>query len=236
MHSGHSSMRILLIEDEPKIASFVIEGLQAAGMRIEHINNGPEGLQTVLQAQHDLVVLDIMLPGLDGYELLRQARTTGITTPVIVLSAKADLPDRLLGFDVGANDYLAKPFFIEELIARIRALLGRYPGRNEDVVTVAGVTLNRVTRKVHWMDQSTVLSQREFMLLDYLMRSPGYIFSRKQILQHVWNFSFDPNTNVVDVCVQRIRKKLVTDKSSTQAFPIQAIRGVGYRISTEGGA
>ena len=96
-------MRILLIEDEPKIASFVIEGLQAAGMRIQHINNGPQGLQTVLQAQHDLVVLDIMLPGLDGYELLRQARTTGITTPVIVLSAKADLPDRLLGFDVGAN-------------------------------------------------------------------------------------------------------------------------------------
>jgi DNA-binding response OmpR family regulator len=236
MHSGHPSMRILLIEDEPKIASFVIEGLQAAGMHVDPIDNGLEGLQSVLLAQHHLVVLDIMLPGMDGYELLRQARTSGITTPIIVLSAKADLPDRLLGFDMGANDYLAKPFFIEELIARIRALLGRQPGRNDNVVSVAGVTLNRVTRQVQWMDQSTGLSQREFMLLDYLMRSPGYIFSRKQILQHVWNFSFDPNTNVVDVCVQRIRKKLVTDKSKTQVFPIEAIRGVGYRISTQGGA
>ena len=230
-------MRILLIEDEPKIASFVTEGLRASGMKIDHIDNGLDGLQGVLQAQHDLVVLDIMLPGLDGFEILRQVRATGIATPIIVLSAKADLPDRLLGFDMGANDYLAKPFFIEELIARIRALLGRHPGRNEDVVTVAGVTLNRVTRKVQWLDQTTALSQREFMLLDYLMRSPGYIFSRKQILQHVWNFSFDPQTNVVDVCVQRIRKKLVTDKNNTTVFPLQAIRGVGYRISTdEGGA
>jgi DNA-binding response OmpR family regulator len=230
-------MRILLIEDEPKIASFVCQGLRACGMSVDHIDNGLTGFQTVLQAQHDLVVLDIMLPGMDGFELLKKIRSMGIAIPVIVLSAKTDLPDRLQGFDLGANDYLAKPFFIEELIARIRALLGRHPGRNEDVVTVAGVTLNRVTRKVQWLDQSTALSQREFMLLDYLMRSPGYIFSRKQILQHVWNFSFDPQTNVVDVCVQRIRKKLVTDKNNTTVFPLQAIRGVGYRISTdEGGA
>jgi DNA-binding response OmpR family regulator len=122
---------------------------------------------------------------------------------------------------------------MEELIARIRALLGRNPGRHEEVVSVAGVTLNRVTRHVQWMDQSTVLSQREFMLLDYLMRSPGYIFSRKQILLHVWNFDFDPQTNVVDVCVQRIRKKLMPEKDSAQPFPIQSIRGVGYRISLE---
>ncbi|NBW54549.1 MAG: DNA-binding response regulator [Betaproteobacteria bacterium] len=227
-------MRILLIEDEPKIASFVSQGLRAAGMAVEHIDNGLDGLQAVLQAQHDLVVLDIMLPGMDGFELLQKIRPMGIATPIIVLSAKTDLQDRLQGFDLGADDYLAKPFFIEELIARIRSLLGRNASHNEDIFSVAGITLNRLTRKADWQDQSAVLSQREFMLLDYLMRSPGYIFSRKQILQHVWNFNFDPQTNVVDVCVQRIRKKLISDKNSKSIFPIESIRGVGYRINLEG--
>ena len=226
-------MRILLIEDEPKIASFVCQGLRACGMSVDHIDNGLAGVQTVLQAQHDLVVLDIMLPGMDGFELLKKIRSMGIAMPVIVLSAKTDLPDRLQGFDLGANDYLAKPFFIEELIARIRSLLGRNASHNEDIFSVAGITLNRVTRKADWQEQSAVLSQREFVLLDYLMRSPGYIFSRKQILQHVWNFNFDPQTNVVDVCVQRIRKKLISDKNNKSVFPIESIRGVGYRINHE---
>ena len=227
-------MRILLIEDEPKIASFVCQGLRVAGMTVEHIEDGLAGLNAVLQAQHDLLVLDIMLPQLDGFDLLRKARSAGIVTPVIVLSAKTDLADRLQGFDLGANDYLAKPFFIEELIARIRSLLGRNASQNEDVFSVAGITLNRLTRKADWEDQSAILSQREFMLLDYLMRSPGYIFSRKQILQHVWNFNFDPQTNVVDVCVQRIKKKLVSTDNSMSAFPIESIRGVGYRINLKG--
>ena len=226
-------MRILLIEDEPKIASFVCQGLRACGMAVDHIDNGLDGLQAVLQAQHDLVVLDILLPGMDGFELLQKIRPMGIATPVIVLSAKTDLPDRLQGFDLGADDYLAKPFFIEELIARIRSLLGRNASHNEDIFSVAGITLNRLTRKADWQDQGAVLSQREFMLLDYLMRSPGYIFSRKQILQHVWNISFDPQTNVVDVCVQRIRKKLISDKNPKSVFPIESIRGVGYRINLE---
>lgn len=226
-------MRILLIEDEPKIASFVCQGLRTCGMKVDHIDNGLDGFQAVLQSQHDLVVLDIMLPGLDGFELLQKIRSMGIATPVIVLSAKTDLPDRLQGFDLGADDYLAKPFFIEELIARIRSLLGRSANHNEDIFSVAGITLNRLTRKADWQDQSTVLSQREFMLLDYLMRSPGYIFSRKQILQHVWNINFDPQTNVVDVCVQRIRKKLISDKNNKSVFPIESIRGVGYRINLE---
>lgn len=227
-------MRILLIEDEPKIASFVCQGLRAAGMTVDPIENGLAGLNAVLQAQHDLLVLDIMLPQLDGFELLRKARSAGITLPVIVLSAKTDLADRLQGFDLGADDYLAKPFFIEELIARIRSLLGRNASQNEDVFSVAGITLNRLTRKADWEEQSAVLSQREFMLLDYLMRSPGYIFSRKQILQHVWNFNFDPQTNVVDVCVQRIKKKLVSTDNSMSVFPIESIRGVGYRINLKG--
>lgn len=226
-------MRILLIEDESKIASFVCQGLRACGMSVDHIDNGLAGFHTVLQAQHDLVVLDIMLPGMDGFELLKKIRSMGIAMPVIVLSAKTDLPDRLQGFDLGANDYLAKPFFIEELIARIRSLLGRNASHNEDIFSVAGITLNRLTRKADWQEQSAVLSQREFVLLDYLMRSPGYIFSRKQILRHVWNFNFDPQTNVVDVCVQRIRKKLISDKNNKSVFPIESIRGVGYRINHE---
>ena len=205
-------------------------------MAVEHIDNGLDGFQAVLQSQHDLVVLDIMLPGMDGFELLQKIRSMGIATPVIILSAKTDLPDRLQGFDLGADDYLAKPFFIEELIARIRSLLGRNASHNEDIFSVAGITLNRLTRKADWQDQGAVLSQREFMLLDYLMRSPGYIFSRKQILQHVWNINFDPQTNVVDVCVQRIRKKLISDKNNMSVFPIESIRGVGYRINLEGTA
>jgi DNA-binding response OmpR family regulator len=226
-------MRILLIEDEPKIASFVCQGLRTCGMKVDHIDNGLDGFQAVLQSQHDLVVLDIMLPGMDGFEILQKIRSMGIATPVIVLSAKTDLPDRLQGFDLGADDYLAKPFFIEELIARIRSLLGRNTSRNEVAFSVAGITLNRLTRKADWQDQSAVLSQREFMLLDYLMRSPSYIFSRKQILQHVWNINFDPQTNVVDVCVQRIRKKLISEKNNKSVFPIESIRGVGYRINLD---
>jgi DNA-binding response OmpR family regulator len=229
-------MRILLIEDEPKIASFVCQGLTTVGMVVEHVADGLAGFNTVTQGQHDLVVLDIMLPHMDGFELLHKARALGIATPFIVLSAKTDLPDRLQGFDLGADDYLAKPFFIEELIARIRSLLGRNASHNEDIFSVAGITLNRLTRKADWQDQGAVLSQREFMLLDYLMRSPGYIFSRKQILQHVWNINFDPQTNVVDVCVQRIRKKLISDKNNMSVFPIESIRGVGYRINLEGTA
>jgi DNA-binding response OmpR family regulator len=229
-------MQILLIEDEPKIATFVCQGLRAAGMKVEHIDNGLDGLNRVLQAQHDLLVLDIMLPGMDGFELLQKVRSLGISLPVIVLSAKTDLPDRLQGFDLGADDYLAKPFFIEELIARIRSLLGRNTSQNDDVFNVAGITLNRLTRKAEWADQGAVLSQREFMLLDYLMRSPGYIFSRKQILQHVWNINFDPQTNVVDVCVQRIKKKLVSTENSMSVFPIESIRGVGYRINLKSGS
>lgn len=223
-------MQILVIEDEPRIADFVQQGLLEAGFQVEVAVDGPAGLAAMLKGGHDLVVLDGMLPGLDGFDVLGQARKHGALAPVIMLSARGDLPDRLRGFDLGADDYLPKPFFTEELIARIRAVLAR---RRRDVPedwNIAGLTLNRVSRKAQWQGTSVVLSQREFSLLGYLMRSPGHIFSRKQILQQVWDINFDPQTNVVDVCIQRIRKKLTDAGNQQESFPIEAIRGVGYRL------
>ncbi len=231
-------MQILLIEDEPRIADFVAQGMQAAGFGVTHVADGEAGLRAVLQGAHDLVVLDVMLPGLNGLALLAQARQQGVVTPVIMLSAHGDLPDRLKGFESGADDYLPKPFFTEELIARVKALLARRRGEVSQVLSVSGLSLNRVSRLAHWQGTAVVLSQREFSLLEYLMRSPGHIFSRRQILQQVWGIDFDPQTNVVDVCIQRLRKKLTpaTAKPEDKDFPIEAVRGVGYRIQGQDAA
>jgi DNA-binding response OmpR family regulator len=223
-------VHILLIEDEPRIADFVQQGLQGAGFQVQLAADGLSGLTAILQGEHDLVLLDGMLPGLDGFEVLDQVRQQGVSTPVIMLSARGDLPDRLHGFELGADDYLPKPFFTEELIARIRAVLARRHRDTPEAWNIAGLTLNRVSRKAQWHGNSAVLSPREFSLLGYLMRSPGHIFSRKQILQQVWDINFDPHTNVVDVCIQRIRKKLTDSSNQEQPFPIEAIRGVGYRL------
>lgn len=226
-------VQILLIEDEPRIADFVTQGLEACGFSVRHALDGHAGLAAMLAGGHDLVVLDVMLPGLDGFALLGKARAQGVATPVIVLSARGELSDRLKGFQLGADDYLPKPFFTEELVARIKAVIARRRGDSPESLRVAGLTLNRVSRKAQWHDTSVVLSQREFCLLEYLMRSPGHIFSRKQILQQVWTIDFDPQTNVVDVCIQRIRKKLTDAHGVQENFPIESIRGVGYRIRVE---
>jgi two-component system OmpR family response regulator len=229
-------VHILLIEDEPRIADFVTQGLQAAGFSVQHATDGRSGLEAILVGGHDLVVLDVMLPGLDGFAVLDKVRQQGILTPVIMLSARGELPDRLRGFQSGADDYLPKPFFTEELIARIRAIVARRRGDSAESLHIAGLTLNRVSRKAQWHSAMVVLSQREFCLLEYLMRSPGHIFSRKQILLQVWNINFDPKTNVVDVCIQRIRKKLTDASGIQEYFPIEAIRGVGYRIREDDAA
>jgi DNA-binding response OmpR family regulator len=222
-------MNILLIEDESRIADFVTKGLSAAGYSVRHVDNGVEGLQVLLTSPPDLVVLDVMLPLLSGFEVLKQARAKQNHTPVIILSAKSDLDDRLTGFDVGADDYLPKPFFVEELVARIRVLMKRRSPEQMSTVTIEGLTLDVVRRKAQWRDVSAILSQREFSLLEYLMRSPGQIYSRKQILEHVWEINFDPQTNVVDVCIQRIKKKLCRGGNDSDS-PIESVRGVGYRL------
>lgn len=225
-------LKILLIEDEFKIAEFVVKGLTDAGFSVMHVSDGEQGLHTILQNQHDLVVLDLMLPKLGGFDVLRQARERGNLTPVIILSAKIDLQDRLLGFDVGADDYLPKPFFVEELVARIKAVMHRKAPAEVEHIKVGHLSLDVVSHKVQWFDVTTVLSQREFNLLAFLMRSPGHIYSRQQILKHVWEINFDPETNVVDVCVRRIKRKLERG-TQKKPSPIEAVRGVGYRLKLE---
>lgn len=173
---GMVGLKILLIEDEAKIAEFVIKGLSAAGYDVTHVDDGERGLAAVLVGAHDLVILDVMLPKLNGFDLLHQARGAGITTPVIILSAKVDLPDRLMGFEMGADDYLPKPFFVEELVARIKAVMQRKMPEQVQQISLSHLTLDVVSHKVQWFDVTAVLSQREFSLLAFLMRSPDIFF------------------------------------------------------------
>lgn len=222
-------MHILLIEDEEKITDFVLSGFKAAGLKADACTNGTLGLRMAMAGGHDAIVLDLMLPGMDGIEILKALRAAGRKTPVILLTAKTELEHRLAGFDAGADDYLPKPFFVEELVVRLRTLVGRRPGANDTVLRQSGMELDRITRQVSWAGNQVVLSPREFTLIEYLMRSPGHIFSRSQILQHVWGLDFDPHTNVVDVCILRAKKKLMPARDGhAPPFPIEAIRGIGY--------
>ncbi|MBE0543831.1 MAG: response regulator transcription factor [Verrucomicrobia bacterium] len=220
-------MKILVIEDEKKIASFVRKGLEAQGFVVDVSHHGDEGFTLATTRPYDAVILDIMLPGKDGLSILRNLRGRKISLPVILLTARSELNERLEGLNLGADDYLTKPFHIEELIARLHAVTRRAAGTSQSVLTVADLTLNLLTREIRRGDQRIELTTREFSLLEHLMRSPGRVLTRIEICERVWEYNFDPGTNLVDVYVQRIRKKLDGD------FPvklIETIRGVGYRI------
>jgi DNA-binding response OmpR family regulator len=225
-------IKVLLIEDELKIAEFVTKGLKAAGAEVTHVTDGATGLKVALEDAHDVLVLDIMLPAMNGLDVMRELRQSGNLRPIIILSAKVDLEDRLESFQKGANDYLPKPFYVEELIARIKSLTQRISSDSSDEIVYKNLKLDLVSRRVDWQGISTILSPREFSLLGYLMRSPGHIYSRQQILKHVWAIDFDPETNVVDVCVLRIKRKL-NRKNGSLASPIESVRGVGYRLCIE---
>ncbi len=225
--------RLLLIEDEIRIAEFVVPALQAAGFQVTHVMDGARGLAEILSNEYQLVLLDVMLPVMDGFEVLAKVRQAGNAIPVIMLSARGELPDRLQGFEMGADDYLPKPFFVEELIARARALLARKRGNDVVEISIGDLTLNKLNHQVEWRGTVATLSQREFSLVECLTRSPNRIFSRQQILKNVWGINFDPETNVVDVCIQRIRKKLNRQARDGKLFPIETIRGVGYRFQQE---
>ena len=224
-------MNILLVEDEKKIAQFVCAGLKEQSFAVDHCENGTTGFEYACRGGYDLIVLDIMLPGRDGLSVLKGLRKAGNATPVILLTARNELDDRIEGLSLGADDYLAKPFFVEELIARIQAIVRRASGERQNTLAVGDLNLDRLTREVTWRSQSVDLTGREFNLIEYLMRSPGRVFTRTQILEHVWGYDFDPSTNVVDVCIQRIRKKIASiGVNGDGDSPIESVRGVGYRF------
>ncbi|MCW5314703.1 response regulator [Nostoc sp. KVJ3] len=227
-------MNVLFVEDEAKIANFVRAGLKEQGFVVDYCDNGDEGYLRALENEYDVLVLDIMVPGKDGLSILKLLRRQGRNTPIILLTARNELDDRLEGLNLGADDYIAKPFFVEELAARIHAVVRRsgsdvYDGLRlrQNLLCVGPLKLDRITREVTCNHQAIELTSREFNLLEYLMRSPGRVFTRTQILEHVWGYDFNPNTNVVDVCIQRIRKKI---DPIDEAVWIESIRGVGYRF------
>lgn len=224
-------MHVLFIEDELKIANFVQSGLREQGFVVDYCDNGNEGYLRAMDHEYDVIVLDIMVPGKDGLSILKQLRRAGRNLPVILLTARNELDDRLEGLNLGADDYIAKPFFVEELVARIHAVVRRSAGDRQNIVAVGPLKLDRITREVTCNQQAVELTSREFNLLEYLMRSPGRVFTRTQILEHVWGYDFNPNTNLVDVCIQRIRKKI---EPIGGLGWVESVRGVGYRFRKPG--
>ncbi len=220
-------MHILFVEDEAKIANFVNAGLKEHGFVVDYCDNGDEGYSRAIDKEYDAIVLDIMVPGKDGLAILKSLRRANRNVPVILLTARNELDDRLEGLNLGADDYIAKPFFVEELVARIHAVMRRSNGDRQNILSAGALKLDCIKREVTCDRQVVELTTREFNLLEYLMRSPGRVFTRTQILEHVWGYDFNPTTNVVDVCVQRIRKKLDPIGGSLW---LESVRGVGYRF------
>jgi DNA-binding response OmpR family regulator len=223
-------MRILVIEDEKKIASFIRKGLEAQGFVVDVSHHGDEGFTAVTTRPYDAVVLDIMLPGRDGLSILRNLRERRLAVPVILLTARSELNERLEGLNLGADDYLTKPFFIEELIARLHVVTRRASGASQSILTVADLAVNLLTREVRRGGRHIELTAREFELLEQLARSPGRVLTRPQICERVWNYDFDPGTNLVEVYIQRLRKKV---DGEGDAKLIETIRGVGYRMKPD---
>lgn len=220
-------MKVLVIEDEKKIASFVRKGLEAEGFIVDVCLEGTTGFALATSRPYDVLVLDIMLPGRDGLSILKGLRERKQALPVILLTARSELNERLEGLNLGADDYLTKPFYIQELVARIHAVIRRSSGSGQSILAVADLTLNLLTREVVRAGRRIELTPREFALLEQLMRSPGRVLTRAQICELVWSYHFDPETNLVDVYVQRLRKKL---ERETERSLIETVRGVGYRI------
>ncbi|MEM7386161.1 MAG: response regulator transcription factor [Verrucomicrobiota bacterium] len=220
-------MRVLVVEDQTKFASFVKKGLEEQGMTVDLSQDGDEAYDLARTTPFDIIILDIMLPGRDGLSILRGLREEGNGVPVILLTARSGLNERIEGLNMGADDYLPKPFYIEELVARIHTIVRRSSGQSVNLLRIDDLVVNLATREVKRGEESLNLTVREFALLTYLMRSPGRVFSRIQICEHVWNYDFDPGTNLVDVYIQRIRRKV--DKEHEHKL-IQTVRGVGYKI------
>jgi DNA-binding response OmpR family regulator len=219
-------MRALVVEDDAKIASFVVKGLRQSGFAVDHQRDGQSALEQARATEYDVMILDLMLPGLDGITVLGRLRASGRRTPVLILSARASVDDRVRGLQAGGDDYLTKPFAFSELLARVQALIRRANREAEpSTLSVADLSLNLLTREAHRGGQVIELQPREYSLLEYLMRNAGRVVTKTLVLEHVYDYSFDPQTNVVDVLVHRLRGKVDRD------FPtklIHTLRGVGY--------
>ncbi len=222
-------MAILIVEDDDRILEFIKKGLSAEGYIIQTATNGKQGLLMAKSNNYDLIILDLMLPDTDGRTICKSLRLERISTPILMLTALDNLEDKVEGLRIGADDYLTKPFAFDELIARIQALLRRSSGYQEqsDILEFLDLSLNRSTREVRRNNRHISLTPKEFALLEYLMQSPGHVFSRAKILDNVWGYNTDPLTNVVDVYIRNLRKKL--DNNSAQSI-IFTVRGFGYKI------
>jgi DNA-binding response OmpR family regulator len=222
-----TAQHILLVEDEIKLARFIELELQSEGYRVTVAHDGMSGLSLVRESEPDLAILDWMMPGLTGVELCRRLRSTGIKIPVILLTAKDEVGDRVTGLDAGADDYLVKPFSIEELLARIRAHLRRTQETDTDLLQFEDLSLNRRTREVHRGQRSIDLTAKEFDLLQYLMSHPRQVFTREQILENIWGYDFLGDSNIIEVYVRYLRLKLEQDSEKRL---IHTARGVGYSL------
>lgn len=219
-------MRILLVEDDMRIASFISKGLKEEGFAVDHAPDGVEGLHLAFTERYDAAIVDIMLPGLNGFDLIEKLRRKHIETPVIILSAKRTVDDRIKGLQRGGDDYLTKPFSFSELLARIRALIRRATRIAEpNSLTVGDLSVNLLTREVVRSGKKIELPPREFALLEFLMRNVGTVVSKTMILENIWDYNFDPQTDVVEVLVCRLRNKVDRDFDSKI---IRTMRGVGY--------
>jgi two-component system OmpR family response regulator len=219
-------MRILLVEDDLKIASFIVKGLKAAGYAVDHSTDGEEGLHLALTQPYDAAIIDIMLPKLDGFKLIERMRKEKVNTPIIILSAKDSIDDRVKGLQTGGDDYLTKPFAFSELLARVQALIRRAGGISEPTQLIMGeLSINLLTREVTRGGRKIELKPLEFSLLEYLMRNKGRIVSKTMIMEHVWDYNFDPQTNVVEARICRLRDKI--DREFDKKL-IHTVRGVGY--------
>ncbi|MGH7793235.1 MAG: response regulator [Thermodesulfobacteriota bacterium] len=219
-------MRVLVVEDDKKIASFIVKGLKQAGFAVDHASDGEDGVHLALHESYDAAVIDIMLPKLDGLSLIEELRRRKVNTPVIILSAKRSVDDRIRGLQSGGDDYLTKPFAFSELLARVHALIRRASGAAEtNRLTFGDLSMDILKREVARADKKINLQPREFALLEYLMRNAGRTVSKTLIMEHVYDYDFDPQTNVVDVLVCRLRDKVDRD---FERKVIHTIRGVGY--------
>ena len=217
--------RILIVEDEPRLASFLEKGLAASGFTTTAVDDGQVASLVARDEEFDLMILDLGLPGMDGFRVLEDVRGRGQGLPVIVLTARDEVEDKVRGLDSGADDYVTKPFKFEELLARVRARLRSEPGQEDPELTVGPITLDLRSRRAVVEGQQIELSTREFALLETFMQHAGQVLSREQLLSHVWGYDFDPGSNVVDVYVGYLRKKVGADT-------IETVRGAGYRLQS----